>query len=199
MSKDFLTAVADRRTFYGISKEALVSDDKIKEIIEHAVKHTPSAFNSQSARVVLLLGTHHDKLWDITKEALRKVVPADQFSSTEEKINSFKSGYGTVLFFEDNSVIESLQQQFALYKDNFPIWSQQASGMHQFVIWTSLQIEGYGASLQHYNELIEADVKKEWSIPNNWKLIAQMPFGKPTAQSGEKQFQPLEDRVKVFK
>jgi predicted oxidoreductase (fatty acid repression mutant protein) len=199
MSKDFLTAVADRRTFYGISKEALVSDDKIKEIIEHAVKHTPSAFNSQSARVVLLLGTHHDKLWDITKEALRKVVPADQFSSTEEKINSFKSGYGTVLFFEDNSVIESLQQQFALYKDNFPIWSQQASGMHQFVIWTSLQIEGYGASLQHYNELIEADVKKEWSIPNNWKLIAQMPFGKPTAQPGEKQFQPLEDRVKVFK
>lgn len=199
MSKDFLAAVADRRTFYGINKEAVISDDKIKEIIDHAVKHTPSAFNSQSARVVLLLGNQHDRLWDITKEALRKVVPADQFSSTEEKINSFRSGYGTVLFFEDNSVIESLQQQFALYKDNFPIWSQQASGMHQFVIWTALEIEGLGASLQHYNELIEADVKKEWSIPNNWKLIAQMPFGKPTAAPGEKQFQPLEERVKVFK
>ncbi|WML33557.1 nitroreductase family protein [Clostridium sp. OS1-26] len=199
MSKDFLTAVADRRTFYGISKEAVVSDDKIKEIIDHAVKHTPSAFNSQSARVVLLLGNHHDKLWDITKEALRKVVPADQFSSTEEKINSFKSGYGTVLFFEDNSVVESLQQQFALYKDNFPIWSEQSSGMHQFVIWTALEVEGFGVSLQHYNELIETDIKKEWSIPSNWKLIAQMPFGKPTAQPGEKQFQSLEERVKVFK
>ena len=196
MSKDFFTAVADRRSFYGISKEAVVSDDKIKEIIEHAVKHTPSAFNSQSTRIVLLLGKEHDKLWDITMEALRKIVPADNFSSTEDKINSFKNGYGTVLYFEDNSVIESLQKQFALYKDNFPIWSQQTSGMHQFVIWTALEIEGFGASLQHYNELIENDVKKEWSIPENWKLIGQMPFGKPTAKPDEKQFSPL-DRKSV--
>ncbi|OOM74181.1 nitroreductase family protein [Clostridium puniceum] len=199
MSKDFFTAVADRRTFYGISKESVISDDRIKEVIEHAIRHTPSAFNSQSTRVVLLLGNHHDKLWDIAKEALRKIVPADQFSSTEDKINSFKSGYGTVLFFEDNIVIESLQEQFALYKDNFPIWSQQASGMHQFVIWTALEIEGFGASLQHYNELIENDIKKEWSIPYNWKLIGQMPFGKPTAKPGEKQILPLEERVKVFR
>lgn len=77
-----------------------------------------------------MFGKHHDKLWGITKEALRKVVPAEQFSDTENKINSFKSGYGTVLFFEDNSVVESLQQQFAIYKDNFPVWSQQSSGMH---------------------------------------------------------------------
>lgn len=199
MSKDFLKAVAERRTFYGISKESVIPDGKIKEIIDHAVKHTPSAFNSQSARVVLLLGNHHDKLWNITKESLRKIVPADKFSSTEEKINSFFNGYGTVLFFEDSSVIESLQQQFATYKDNFPIWSQQSNGMHQFVIWTALEIEGLGVSLQHYNELIESDVKKEWSIPANWKLIAQMPFGKPTAQPEEKQFQPLEERTKVFK
>ncbi|WP_291578208.1 nitroreductase family protein [Clostridium sp. UBA6640] len=199
MSKEFLTAIEDRRTFYGISKEAVVSDDRIKEVIEHAVKHTPSAFNSQSARVVLLLGEHHDKLWDITKEALRKIVPADKFGTTEEKINSFKSGYGTVLFFEDNSVVESLQQQFAAYKDNFPIWSQQSSGMHQFAIWTALEIEGFGASLQHYTELIENDVKKEWNIPESWKQIAQMPFGKPTAEPSEKEFQPLEERIKIFK
>jgi predicted oxidoreductase (fatty acid repression mutant protein) len=199
MSKEFLKAVEDRRTFYGISKEAVVSDDRIKEIIEHAVKHTPSAFNSQSARIVLLLGNQHDKLWDITKETLRKVVPAENFSSTEEKINSFRNGYATILYFEDISVVESLQQQFAAYKDNFPVWSQQASGMHQFVIWTALEIEGFGVSLQHYNELIEADVKKEWNIPSNWKLIAQMPFGKPIAGPDEKQFQPLEGRVKVFK
>ncbi len=199
MSKDFLSAVADRRSYYGISKETVVSDERIKEIIEHSVKHTPSAFNSQSARIVLLLGKEHDKLWDITKEALRKIVPADKFKDTEDKINSFKSGYGTVLFFEDKSIIESLQEKFALYKDNFPIWSQQSSGMHQFVIWTALEIEGFGVSLQHYNELIEADVKKEWNIPDSWKIIGQMPFGKPTAEPSEKEFNPLEERIKVFK
>jgi predicted oxidoreductase (fatty acid repression mutant protein) len=199
MSKDFLSAVADRRSYYGISKEIVVPDERIKEIIEHSIKHTPSAFNSQSARVVLLLGKEHDKLWDITKEALRKIVPADKFKDTEDKINSFKSGYGTVLFFEDNSIIESLQEKFVLYKDNFPIWSQQSSGMHQFVIWTALEIEGFGVSLQHYNELIEADVKKEWNIPDSWKIIGQMPFGKPTAEPSEKEFKPLEERIKVFK
>ena len=199
MKKDFYTAVADRRSFYGISKEKVTTDEVIKEVIEQAVKNTPSAFNSQSARVVLLLEKHHDKLWDITKETLRKIVPADKFGDTEDKINSFRNGYGTVLFFEDATVIESLQSQFALYADNFPVWSQQSSGMHQYVIWTALEIEGFGASLQHYNELIEEDVKKEWNVPSNWKLIAQMPFGKPTAQPDEKQFQPLEDRIKVFK
>jgi uncharacterized protein len=199
MSKSFYDAIAERRTFYGISKEGTVSDDRIKEIIEHAVLYTPSAFNSQSTRVVLLLGVQHDRLWDIMMDALRKVVPAESFRDTENKINSFKSGYGTVLFFEDNSIIESLQQQFALYKDNFPVWSQHSSGMHQYVIWTSLQLEGFGASLQHYTELIEAEVKKVWSIPDNWKLIAQMPFGKPTALPGEKEYKPLEDRVKIFK
>ena len=199
MSKDFLKAVEERRSYYGIGKEAIVSDDRIIEIVEHAVKYTPSSFNSQSARVVVLLGEQHEGLWDIIMDALRKVVPADKFADTENKIKGFKNGYGTVLFYEDNSVVEALQQQFALYKDNFPIWSLQSNGMLQFVIWTALEQEGFGASLQHYNELIDADVKKEWNIPSNWRFMAQMPFGKPTSQPGEKEYQPLDERIKLFK
>lgn len=199
MSKDFYTAIKDRRTIYGISNESPVSEDRIKEIVNYAVKHTPSAFNSQSGRVVVLFGENHNKLWDITKETLRKIVPAENFSSTEQKINSFRNGYGTVLFFEDSTVVETLQQQFALYKDNFPVWSLQSNGMLQYVIWTSLEIEGLGASLQHYNPLIDDEVKEHWHIPTNWKLLAQMPFGNPTAAPDEKQFQPLEMRVKFFK
>lgn len=199
MTKNFYEAIEERRSHYGISKEQVVSDDKINEIIEHAVKHTPSAFNSQTARVVLLLDKHHTKLWNITKEALRKIVPQDKFAPTEEKIDSFEAGYGTVLFFEDQSIVEYLQGEFPLYKDNFPIWSKESSGMHQFNIWTSLQLQGYGASLQHYNELIEDQVKKEWDIPHSWKMRAQMPFGKPTSKPGDKEFKPLEERVLVYK
>ncbi|HHW68065.1 MAG TPA: nitroreductase family protein [Epulopiscium sp.] len=198
MSKEFLKAVENRRSIYGISKASTISNQRIKEIIEHTVKYAPSAMNSQSARIVVLFGKHHDRLWDITMEALRKIVPANQFSDTENKINSFKSGYGTILFYEDQSVIESLQEQFALYKDNFPKWSQQSSGMHQLIVWTALEAEGLGASLQHYNELIETEVRNEWNIPGNWQLIAQMPFGKPTAAPGEKEFKSLEERIKFF-
>lgn len=198
MSKDFYSAIQDRRTIYGIGNQPAISDERILEVIEQAVKDAPSAFNSQSGRVVLLLGDQHHKLWDITKETLRKIVPAENFSQTEEKINSFRSGYGSVLFFEDQSVIEDLQAKFSLYKDNFPVWSQHSSGMLQYIIWTSLEIEGLGASLQHYNPLIDDEVKKQWNIPEKWKLIAQLPFGNPTAPAGEKQFMPLEDRIKVF-
>ena len=198
MSKDFLKAIEDRRSFYEISKASPISDQRITELIEHAVKYAPSAMNSQSARVILLLGEHHDKLWDITKEALRKIVPADNFSATESKINTFQNGYGTVLFYEDLSVVDSLQQQYALYKDNFPVWSQQANAMNQFIVWTALESEGLGASLQHYNEVIESDVQTQWHIPKNWKLIAQMPFGKPTAEPKVKEFVPLDKRIKVF-
>ncbi|MCC5908998.1 MAG: nitroreductase family protein [Clostridiaceae bacterium] len=199
MTKDFYTAIKERRSIYGINKNITLSDEKIQEVIEYAVKHTPTAFNSQSGRVIVLFGENHNKLWDITKEALRKIVPEDKFQSTEEKINSFAMGYGTVLFFEDSSIVEALQQKFPLYKDNFSIWSQQSNGMLQYIIWTSLENEGLGASLQHYNEIIDEDIRKEWDIPHNWKLIAQMPFGKPTAAPAEKEFMPLEERVKVFK
>jgi len=199
MSKDFYTALKDRRSVYGISKEKVTSDERIQEIIETAVKHTPSAFNSQSARVLVLLGDHQNKLWDITKQILKKIVPADKFAPTEEKINSFQSGYGTVLFFEDQSVVQELQNNFALYKDNFPIWSGHSSGMLQLVVWTALEAEGFGASLQHYSPLIDNEVGQQWNVPTTWKLIAQLPFGKPTVLPGEKEFKPLEDRVKIYK
>ncbi|CAN7296060.1 MULTISPECIES: nitroreductase family protein [Peribacillus] len=199
MTKDFYTAIKERRSYYGINKEVQVSDEKIKEIVEFAVKHTPSAFNSQSSRLVVLTGSAHDKLWDITTQALRKAVGEGDFSGTQQKMDSFKAGYGSILFFEDESVVKSLQEQFATYADNFPIWSQQTSGMHQLVVWTALEAEGLGATLQHYNPLIDDEVKKEWNVPSNWKLIAQMPFGNPTAQPGDKEFKPLEDRIKFYK
>lgn len=116
MKKEFYDAIENRRSIYGISKETPVTDERIQEVIHHAVKHTPSAFNSQSARIVVLLGEHHNKLWDITKETLRKIVGDKGFSSTEEKMKGFRNGYGTVLFFEDNDVIEKLQKIFLSIK-----------------------------------------------------------------------------------
>ena len=199
MAKEFMEAVKQRRTYYSISKETTVTDERIQEIILDAVKHAPSPMNAQSARVVLLFGQHHDRLWDIVKETLRRIVPAEKFAPTEAKIRSFQSGYASVLYFEDMSVVEGLQEKYPAYQDNFPVWSHQSAGMLQFIIWTALEREGFGASLQHYNPLIDDEVKKEWDVPAHWKLIAQMPFGKPAAGPGEKAFQPLEARVKIYK
>ncbi len=196
---DFYESIKTRRTFYGIGKDVKVSDDRIEEIVKYCVKHTPSAFNSQSARAVLLLGENHTKLWNIVLETLKKIVPAKAFSSTENKINSFNNGYGTILYFDETSIVKDLQEKFPTYKDNFPIWAQQANGMLQFAIWNALKIEGLGASLQHYNPIIDAEVKHEFNLNDSWSLIAQMPFGNILENPGEKDFAPIEERVLILK
>nr|WP_130806690.1 nitroreductase family protein [Senegalia massiliensis] len=198
MLMNFYDAMKERRSIYNISDSSPVSDEKIKEIIEESVKYTPTAFNSQSGRVILLLNDKHKRLWDITEDALRKVVPEGQFEPTEQKIESFRKGYGTILFFEDQDTVESLKEQFPLYKESFPIYSLESSGMLQYNIWTGLAINGLGASLQHYTELIEEDVKSEWNIDKSWKLLAQMPFGKKEEEAGGKEFLPLEKRIKIL-
>lgn len=199
MAMSFMEAIKNRRTYYSIGNEEIVDYKRIREIVTDAVKYVPSSFNSQSSRVVILFGDEHRLLWDMTKEELKKITPPERFQATEDKINSsFRSGYGSVLYFEDMNTVEGLQERFPLYSENFPIWSNQASGMLQFVIWTALEAEGLGASLQHYNPIIDNAVKLQWNIPAEWKLIAQMPFGKPIALPADKEFKSIDERLKVF-
>lgn len=198
MNRNFREAIENRRSIYALSKESPVSNQDIIDVVEHSVKHVPSSFNAQSGRAVILFGEHHDKLWEITRETLRKIVPKENFASTNEKIDSFQNGYATILFFEDQAVIEGLQEMFPLYQDNFPIWSMESNGMLEFAVWTGLEDLGLGASLQHYNPLIDDEVKEHFKLPKHWKLMAEMPLGKPLAPAGVKEFSPLENRVKVL-
>lgn len=199
MSNSFIELIKKRRTIYSLGNNLPVSQDRIAALIKEAVKHSPTAFNSQSSRVVVLFGENHKKLWSIVKDTLRAIVPADAFAATEGKIdNAFLSGAGTVLFFEDQSVVKGLQEQFALYADNFPIWSEQASGIAQFAVWTALSEENIGASLQHYNPVIDEQVSKAWNIPADWKLRAQLVFGSIEQEAGEKAFMDDESRFRIF-
>lgn len=199
MADNFSELMEKRRSIYNLGAQPVLAEEQIVALIEHAVKYCPSAFNSQSGRVAILFGKNYQKLWDIALESLRKIVPAEAFAPTENKINSFKKGLGTVLFFEDQSVVKNLQEKFPLYKDNFPIWSLESSGMLQYMVWDVLAEQNIGASLQHYNPLIDAEVKKTWFFPDDWKLLAQMPFGSIEAPAAAKTFEPLETRVKVYK
>ncbi|MBA8838775.1 nitroreductase family protein [Ochrobactrum sp. RH2CCR150] len=198
MNNSHLASIKKRRTQYALGKNLPLAKEQVAELVREAVKHTPSSFNSQSSRAVILFGAESDKLWNIAKEELRKIVPADAFAQSEAKLDSFAAGAGTVLFFEDQNVVKGLQEKFALYADNFPVWSEQSGGMAQHSVWTALSDAGIGASLQHYNPLIDAEVAKTWDIPSSWKLRAQMPFGSNEQPFGEKAFMDDSDRFKVF-
>ncbi|MDR0980832.1 MAG: nitroreductase family protein [Methanocalculaceae archaeon] len=195
--RSFLEAVEHRRSVYTIAPESPVPDAEITKMIERLVLAVPSAYNSQSARVVLLFGASHTKLWNIVMATLRAHVPPEKFGPTEEKITGFANGYATVLYFDDTAVTESFEEQFPRYRENFRPWAEQANGMLQFAVWTALEDAGFGANLQHYNPIIDDEVKQTFSIPENWRLIAQMPFGKPTAAALSVEKIPAADRVRV--
>lgn len=187
-----------RRSVYALDKNLPISTDEVRQIVEHAITHTPSSFNSQSTRLVVLFGEEHNKLWDIASDCLRAIVPAESFEPTAQKMAMFKAGAGTVLFFEDDEPVTALQEQFPAYAHNFPIWAEHSNAMHQYAIWTTLTASGVGANLQHYNPIIDEKVASTWGIPSSWKLKAQLVFGGIASPAGEKSFQDVDSRLKVF-
>ncbi|WP_313275102.1 nitroreductase family protein [Stenotrophomonas sp.] len=198
MSSQVISLYKKRRSQYALGKNVPISQAETTELIKQAMREAPSAFNAQSSRALILFGAESQKFWELAKDELRKIVPAAAFAATEGKLTSFAAGAGTVLYFVDTDVVKGLQEQFALYADNFPVWAEQSNGMAQFAVWTALADAGIGASLQHYNPLVDEAVRKEWGVHGNWQLRAQMPFGSNEAPFGEKSYMEDEARFKVF-
>ncbi|MFE3836981.1 nitroreductase family protein [Pseudogemmobacter sonorensis] len=198
MTNSAITVLKTRRSQYALGKDLPLSKTATEDLIKTAIRLSPSSFNSQSSRAVILFGAESDRFWSIVTETLRAIVPADGFASTEAKMQSFAAGAGTVLFYEDQDTIKGLQEQFALYADAFPGFSEHSSGMAQLSVWNALATAGIGASLQHYNPVIDAAVAEAFEVPASWKLRAQMPFGSVAAPAGEKTFIADEGRFLTF-
>ena len=189
-----------RRSIYNLGNKISLQDSEVENLLKQALKNVPSAFNSQSSSIVLLLGKSHLKLWnDITLNALKKIIPEEKFEQTKNRISSFAKAYGTVLFFENTDIIKALEKQFPEYAANFIVWANQTSAMLQYMIWTLLAENNIGASLQHYNPLIDQDIKSTFNIPSSWKLIAQMPFGNILKPAENKSFLDINKRFAVYK
>lgn len=198
----FLTSLANRRSIYALGKA--VDFEKATATIKEAVRQSPSAFNSQTSRVLILAGEAHDNLWhnivakDLKSEMDRQGVPESVWSGTKEKLDGFAAAGLTALFFEDTAVVKNLQEQFPLYADNFPVWSEQSTGIASVNAWTALSELGLGANLQHYNPVINETVAKTYDIPESWELRGQLVVGSPEADVSPKSFMADEDRFKVF-
>lgn len=196
-SKSFLEAVKERRTYYSLNKEVPLSDKQIVDIVNTLATHVPSSFNCQSTRQLVLLNEEHDKFWDLALEALKPMLSEEQLPTTSKKLAGFKAAYGTILLFEDQTVVEGLKRNIPIYAHHFGDWSEHTNAMHAFALWTALEAEGLGANLQHYNPVVDDKVRDQWKLPAEWKLRAQLVFGGRAGQPGEKTFEPLEKKVQV--
>lgn len=195
---DLATLFEKRRSIYNQEKLPQTKAKAVADIVSHALKYCPTAFNSQSGRIVILYGADYQRFWEMVRQKLIPLTPQDKMSAMEEKNRFFAAGSGTILFFEDQDTVAGLQEKFPLYRDNFPVWSLEANGMLQYMVWLALAEHEIGASLQHYNPLIDQDVQKIWNIPTSWKLLAQMPFGRIAQPAQEKSFLPVDERIRIF-
>ena len=197
---EFLQALKNRRSIYNLGTNVKLSNEEITSIISDCLKHSPSAFNYPTTNVIIAFGEKHQQIWQITTDILKEKLAKKEetFAVAQNKINKFKAGVGTILFFEDTEIINELKETYAMYAENFSTWSNQANGMLQNNIWTALSQVNIGANLQHYNPLIDDKIKELFSIPDTWKLTAQMPFGSIEAQANEKYIEDISTRLKVY-
>ena len=192
-----IEAMKKRRSTRKLIKKENFDKKIIEEILKQAM-YVPSAFNMQSYRILALFDDASNRLWDIVENKLLEKIGQEKFDKTNQKskIQGFRGGNGTLLFFEDMAVVEEKGNIAKSYKDTFPSWSDQGSGIIQYAVWLLLTGEGLSASLQHYHKLIEEEVKRVWNIPDNWKLISQMPYGLNNEEIKEREFIEFEDMTR---
>lgn len=199
----FSEATHQRRSHRALENKSSVPDETIVKIAESAILDVPSAFNNQSARLTVLFGDDHKKLWSITGDALLAKIGEERWNGgTKDRIAGFAGSYGTILFWDDWAAAEAMHKNSPdIYKDKTEEWIHQSNGMHQYYLWVALEAVGFGVNLQHYNPLIDAKVQETWNIPKDWNLRAQMVFGVPkpnTAPPEKEQRVPLKQRVQVY-
>ncbi|MCM0583510.1 nitroreductase family protein [Weissella diestrammenae] len=200
LAENFLNLEAKRRSIYALGKQVTVGDDQLVSLIETAIKEAPTSFNNQTVRAVILFGEKHDQAWDLVADRLKSEVPDEAaWEATQNKVNGFKAGYATVLFYTDTDVVKQFENDFALYADNFYDWSEQGHGIATYATWLAITEAGLGGTIQHYNPLIDDSFAQAFDIPSNWRLRSQFVIGSIEAPAGEKTYLADDDRFKVLK
>lgn len=195
---NYIETIKKRRSIYKLSSSLNCSKEEIRQLVNEIVVESPTAFNMQSSKVILIFGNEHKMVWDITRNILKARIPDDKFGSTQSKMEMFKNAAGTILFFEDDNIVNHYKSQFPTYAASFDMFAEHGLGILQGNVWNALAEKGIGANLQHYNPLIDDEVKKEWNVPNGWRLVSQMVFGKIEEVPEPKEKFPASERVLVF-
>lgn len=181
-SEQWLAAAKQRRSVYGLTNTSKISDGRIQKVIEDVLSFTPSSYNTQPLRIVLVTGAKQAQLWDIVATAAEPILKAageEVWNKMNGMFQMFKNTYGSVVFFDDTDVITESGKTHASAAHMFEEFSHHASGMAQILVWTALEIEGLGANLQHMNAIppVEAAIKTFLGVPESYKLRAHLNFG----------------------
>lgn len=189
--KDFIEIIKKRRSYYNLSEDVDLTNEEIKYLVEDVMNITPSHMNSETSRIVLLFDDKSKDFWTRVNETFDK-------SINKEKFHGFYHAKGTALFFIDMNEIWDQEINMASYRDYFETWGNHSAAMLQLNLWQALRDEEIGASIQHYNPVIDEWVKEVYDLPEHWELVAQMPFGKIEEEPEAKDKKPIEEKLLVI-
>ncbi|BEI83785.1 hypothetical protein CcaverHIS002_0403890 [Cutaneotrichosporon cavernicola] len=200
----FADAIEARRSYYNITNESTLTNEQLEQLVADAIKYTPSSFNSQTSRAVLVTGEKNKALWNAVWEAHKANLKEEEIPVYEDKFkNSYSAGYGTIVFYEDQDAIDGFVKNFPIVQWTIKDWVQTSNGMAQFIAWTALASHGMGGNLQHYGQFGPANaeaINKNLGVPSGWKIpLAMLAFGVPADINAPgnpafpKTFQPLVD------
>ena len=198
---DYVKTVAARHSAYMLDdnlKEAGVSQLDVLDTLRAVASNVPSSYNTQSVRMFVLFGEDHKKLWAMVEDILRAKVDDDKkFKRTEAKLRSLAKGAGTVLFYELDSLTDEVIESNPKYAGQMRTWAEHGNAMAQYASWLAFYDLGLGANIQHYNPIIDDRVKETFSIPDGYRLVAQMVFGRVTYEGDRKDKVPGYEIVKL--
>ncbi len=188
-------AINTRRSMTQLKKSEGFDQALVSSTIQDVLKNTPSAFNSQSSGALVIYGETHEAFWEEVRAGVLPLVSDEKAQvRTNNKINGFKAGDGTVIFLENQTINQSLRERFPLYASSVDLWADQGQGFVQYGVWLALHELGFGVSLQHYNPLIDDYIYDVLGVERHFKIVGQMPFGAINGQPNNKSFVPLTQR-----
>lgn len=92
-----LDAIKGRSSLHALSDDIDIPDARIQEIVREGILHSPTPFNCQSGRAVVLVKAEHKKFWDMAHDAAKTSIPPALFETRfEPRIKMFRAAYGTV-------------------------------------------------------------------------------------------------------
>ncbi|UUX33881.1 nitroreductase family protein [Fundicoccus culcitae] len=196
---EFKEVVKNRRSIYALGNESDYTVEEIVNNIRETQKDVPSAFNSQTSRLVILTGEANDKFWDLIYNVQKDVLDEATWEFMSPIMVGAKNGIGTVLFFEDRDAVAKMPTQ----GQRTEAYKQNNSANSQYATWLALADMNLGGSLQHFNvgyeQGFDKAVREMFDLPDSYEMIAQLPFGSVAQPAGEKEYMDSEEQVRLIK
>ncbi|KAF2187336.1 nitroreductase family protein-like protein [Zopfia rhizophila CBS 207.26] len=167
MAERFLTQIKSRRTCYSVERKSPISEARILEIARDIIKHTPSSFNCQSTRFIILLRDEHAGYGTVLLYEDLDVIRGYQV-----RFPRFKRHLPD--FSEHNNAMQAFNLWTALQLEGFGCNLQHVNPIVDQRI------------------VSEWNVSPDWSLKA--QLVFGSPTGEPNHQ---KTFTPTEDRIFV--